>query len=289
MYDKLPRVRYITPQGFKDVSDITTTFRVYDNVVREGAYPNEVAVPETDRPDIFSHRIYGNSRMHWLLLNMNQLVNPFYDWVLGPASFDNYMEEKYPGYTLFLLDVTTATPFKGSFRTNDMIYSTGVTNAAAQPAYVSELKNARVVSYDPSYCRMVIEFTQKSAWVPAEGEYIAGKNTNAIGEETYYVAKIGKAIESQYAAHHFENSDGELLNPTVPASLHGKYISTDDLGFTFGATPLGRYILNDFGDYTVTNRDYEVEQNDDRRNIKVVSRRYLDNINRDVETLLNNG
>jgi hypothetical protein len=289
MYDKLPKLRYITPQGFKDVSDITTTFRVYPKVVEEGAFPNEVAVPETDRPDVFSHRIYGNSRMHWLLLNMNNKINPYYDWVLSPAAFDNYMQEKYPGYTLFLLDVSTATPFRGSFRTNDMIYATGVTSAASQPSYSNELKNARVVSYDPTYCRMVIEFTQKTAWVPTEGEYIAGRNTNALGESTYYVARIGKAIESQFAAHHFENTDGELLNPRVPASVHNTFISPNDLGFTFGQTPLGRYVLIDEGSYTITNREHEIMENDERRTIQVVSRRYLDSVERDVETLLNNG
>jgi hypothetical protein len=289
MYDKLPKLRYITPQGFKDVSDITTTFRVYPKVVEEGAFPNEVAVPETDRPDVFSHRIYGNSRMHWLLLNMNNKINPYYDWVLSPAAFDNYMQEKYPGYTLFLLDVSTATPFRGSFRTNDMIYATGVTSAASQPSYSNELKNARVVSYDPTYCRMVIEFTQKTAWVPTEGEYIAGRNTNALGESTYYVARIGKAIESQFAAHHFENTDGELLNPRVPASVHNTFISPNDLGFTFGQTPLGRYVLIDEGSYIITNREHEIRENDERRTIQVVSRRYLDSVERDVETLLNNG
>lgn len=289
MYDKLPRVRYITPQGFKEISDITTTFKVQQKVLEEGAYPIRVSVPETDRPEVFSHRVYGDSKMHWLILNLNNRTNPFYDWVLGPQSFENYMEEKYPGYTLFLTDVSGLNGFTGSFRINDIVYSTGSTFASAQPSIVSSLKNARVVSYDPSYCRLVIEFTQKTAWVPAEGEYITGQNTDILGTATYYVARIGKVIESQYAAHHFENLDGELLNPRVPAAYHNELMETSNFGFTFGSTPLGRYILEDFGSYTITNREYEIEVNDANRNIDMVSRSYLNNIERDVEMLLNNG
>ena len=289
MYNKIPRVRYITPQGFKELSDITTTFRVKTMAIEEGAFPIQGTVPDGDRPEIYSHRIYGKSEYHWLLLNMNEMVNPFYDWVLSSASLDNYIDEKYPGYTMFLLSVDGQNGFTGSFRTNDIVFATGVTNPALQPSVESSLKNARVVSFDPAYCRLVIEFTQKTAWYPQEGDYIAGSNANPRGEQNYYVAKIGKVIESPYAAHHFQNTDGELLNPSLPVALHNKFITDGDFGYTFGTTPLGRYIFEDYGSYTVTNREYEITENDGKRNITTVSVNYLRNIDRDVETLLNNG
>lgn len=287
MYDKLPRVRYITPQGYKEVSDITTTFRVTQKVIEEGAYPIDVSIPETDRPEVFAHRVYGNPRLHWVILNLNNKVNPFYEWVLSPQAFENYMAEKYPGYTLFLTDISGLRGFTGSFRTNDIVFSTGSTLASAQPSISDSLKNARVVSYDPVYCRLVIEFTQKTAWVPVEGEYVAGQNTDVLGNKTYYVARIGKVLESQFAAHHFVNSDGETLDPRIPIQYHNKFMETSDFGFTFGATPLGRYIIEDFGNYTVTNREHEIAVNDQNRNITMVSKSYLNNIERDVELLLN--
>lgn len=289
MYDKLPRVRYITPQGFAELSDITTTFKVRQKAIDEGAYPLNVSVPENDRPEVFSDRVYNRSDMHWMILNMNNMANPYYDWVLSPAAFDNFVDEKYPGYTIFLLDTNGVDAFEGSFRTNDIVFATTETNPDLQPSIQSSLKNARVVSYDPAYCRLVIEFTKKTEWVPAEGQYIAGANTNKVGEITYYVGKIGKVIESQYAAHHFENSDGELLNPTLPVSLHNKFVEEGDFGYTFGATPLGRYILEDFGDYTITNREYEIGVNDSHRNITLVPVKHLANIDRDIGTLLANG
>lgn len=271
------------------MSDITTTFKVRQKAIEDGAYPLNVSVPENDRPEVFSDRVYNRSDMHWMILNMNNMANPYYDWVLSPAAFDNFVEEKYPGYTLFLLDVNGTDAFEGSFRTNDIVFATGVTNPDEQPSIQSSLKNARVVSYDPAYCRLVMEFTKKTEWLPQEGQYIAGANTNKVGEITYYVAKIGKIIESQYAAHHFENSDSELLNPTLPASLHNEFIEEGDFGYTFGATPLGKYILEDFGDYTITNREYEIGVNDTHRNITLVPIKHLANIDRDIGTLLANG
>lgn len=288
MYDKLPTVRYLTPNGVQELSDITTTFKISQQVVDEGAYPIDAYVPDTDRPDVFSNRIYGDPSQYWTLLNLNDMVNPFYDWVLSPQAFENYMDEKYPGYTLFLLHVGGTLPFEGSFRTNDIVYTTGVSSAALQPSVQSSLENARVVSYDPTYCRLVIDLTQKTAWIPAEGTLIAGANVNSTGVTQYYVGMIGKVSETQYAAHHFETNLREVLNPRVPASFHKKLITENDFGFTFGSTPLGRYILEDFTGYTITNREHEIRTNDNRRNIVVVSKPYLANVNRDVERLLNN-
>lgn len=289
MYEKLPRVRYITPQGFKDMSDITTTIKVHQRVLDEGAYPINVSAYDTDRPEVFSDRVYHRSNLHWLILSMNKIVNPYYDWVLSPLAFDNFVDEKYPGYTIFLLDVNGVDGFTGSFRINDIVFATTETNSDLQPSIQSSLKNARVVSFDPAYCRLVIEFTKKTEWIPAEGDYIAGANTNNLGEITYYVGKIGKVVESQYAAHHFEDSNGELLNPTVPASLSNGFLGVENSGYTFGSTPLGRYILEDFGDYTVTNREYEIGINDSHRNITLISTNYIANVERDVTTFLANG
>lgn len=287
MYDKLPITRYATPQGYKNIADITTTIRIREKVVEEGAYPINVSVPDMDRPEVFANRVYGRSSTHWMILNLNNIVNPYYEWVLSPQSLDNYIDEKYPGYTMFLLEAGVTKPFLGSFRVNDIVFATGVTNPDLQPSVESSLKNARVVTYDPAYCRLVIEFTQKTAWIPVEGDYIAGANLDVAGVTHYYVAKIGKILESPFAAHHFED-DGVILNPTVPASLNNKFLSTSDFGYTFGATPLGRYILEDFGDYTVTNRDYEIEVNDSHRNIALISKPYIANIEKEVEASLNN-
>lgn len=288
MYEKLPIVNYLTPQGYRRMSDITVRFKVEQTVIDEGAFPLNVTINDTDRPDILAHRVYGDSTMNWVVLNLNNMINPYYDWVLSSVAMDNYLEEKYPGYTLFLTSIGGLTAFEGSFRTNDIVYATGVSSAAAQPSILDSLKNARVIEYDPQYCRLVIDLTLKTAWVPAEGDFIAGANANALGEQTYYVAKIGKVIASQYAAHHFENSDGEILNPRIPESLHGEYLTTSSFGFTFGATPIGRYILEDHTDGMVTNRDYEFKLNDEKRNIVLVEPAFMKNINRDIDTFLNN-
>lgn len=290
MYNRFPIARYPSTLGFGYQTDITTSMKVTEIAKEEGTQPINITIAETDRPEVFADRVYGNSEMHWLLLHLNKKVNPYYDWILPPTAFDNFVEEKYPGYTLFLTNVSGDEPFAGSFRLNDIVFATDEPNAELQPSIQSSLKNARVVSYDPIYCRLVMDFIQKTAWVPAEGDYIAGQNTDALGVSTYYVARIGKVISSPYALHHFENSDGVRMNPLLPITLQNKYIAAGDLdGFTFGDTLLGKYINLDTGNYVVTNREYEVAENDNNRNIEVVTKPFADKIRKNIEEVLKNG
>lgn len=268
------------------MTDITVRFDINQYLVEEKSLPLNSPVRDGERPEMFADRIYGDSNLHWVSLSMNNMINPYYDWVLSSSSFENYIDEKYPGYTMFLTDVSGTNAFGGSFRVNDIVYATGVTNADLQPSIQDSLKNGRVVSYDPTYCRLIIEFTQKTAWVPQEGDYIAGASKDKLGRPVYYVGKIGKVIESQYAAHHFENSDGEELNPRIPASLHEEFITASNLGFTFGATPLGRYIFEDYTTGMITNREYEIVENDKKRNVLVVKRSSLTDIQKDIESKL---
>lgn len=286
MYDKFPRVTYITPQGFKDMTDITVRFDVDQYLIEERSFPLNSTIRDGERPEMFAHRTYGDVNLHWVSLTINKLINPYYDWMLSSQSLENYISEKYPGYTMFLTDINGIDAFGGSFRINDIVYATGVTSASLQPAIQDSLKNGRVASYDPAYCKLVVEFTQKTAWVPQEGDYIAGASKNRLGVPVYYVAKIGKVIESPYAAHHFENSDGEELNPRIPSSLHNEYLTSTDMGFTFGATPIGRYIFEDYTVGMVTNREYEIEKNDEKRNILIVNKSSLGNLEKDIENKL---
>jgi hypothetical protein len=290
MYDKFPITTYFSRYGFVPQTDITTAVKVLDVAIDEGSQPINLPISEMDRPEIFADKVYGNSNLHWLSLHLNGKVNPYYDWILSPSSFDNYIGEKYPGYTLFLTSTDGTKGFTGSFRVNDIVFATEQTNPELQPSVQSSLKNSRVISFDPLHCRLVIELVQKTAWIPVEGEYIAGSNADELGNVRYFVGRVGKVIESPYAMHHFEDANGTLLDPMLPLNKQSGYISPSSLsGHTFGDTMLGRYINEDLTTYSITNIEYEGRENDNKRNILVLTKPAADRVNRQVTENLVNG
>lgn len=66
----------------QDLKDNAVTF--YDYVVEDGETPENVA-----------HRFYGNSNRHWIVLMMNNVVHPQFDWPLNTNSLELYINKKY--------------------------------------------------------------------------------------------------------------------------------------------------------------------------------------------------
>lgn len=55
----------------------------------------EYLVEDGDTPDIVAHKIYGSSENHWVLLLLNELLHPQFDWPLDTLSLYKFIDIKY--------------------------------------------------------------------------------------------------------------------------------------------------------------------------------------------------
>jgi hypothetical protein len=76
-----PLVRYQF-RNFPLYKNKSTVF--YDHVVEEG-----------ERPDITADTFYGDSTLSWVVLFVNEIIDPLYDWPLDYLDFKNYISNKY--------------------------------------------------------------------------------------------------------------------------------------------------------------------------------------------------
>ena len=56
-------------------------------------YPYDVQ--DTDTPEIIAHKIYGSIERHWIILSLNQIIDPQWDWPLNHDNFIKYVNNKY--------------------------------------------------------------------------------------------------------------------------------------------------------------------------------------------------
>ena len=68
---------------------------VADDVVRYFGY----SIPEAERPDITSYKIYGDVKFTWLIFLINDIHDPIYDWPLGTREFVTFIKSKYGSIT----------------------------------------------------------------------------------------------------------------------------------------------------------------------------------------------
>ena len=64
---------------------------VVDHVVQYFPY----SIPEAERPDITSFKIYGDVKYTWLIFLINDIQDPIYDWPLGSREFVTFIQSKY--------------------------------------------------------------------------------------------------------------------------------------------------------------------------------------------------
>lgn len=52
-------------------------------------------IQEGDTPEIIAHKYYGDSYRYWIVLFVNQIVDPQWDWPMNSTTFNSYIQDKY--------------------------------------------------------------------------------------------------------------------------------------------------------------------------------------------------
>jgi hypothetical protein len=66
----------------KKFKENTSVFQKYD--IRDG-----------DTPESIAYKLYGSAEKHWIVLAMNDIIDPQYDWPLNQITLGNFVDSKY--------------------------------------------------------------------------------------------------------------------------------------------------------------------------------------------------
>ena len=98
-FSSIPNVDYdingTEPNQFRAVTNIMSRVRFKPSVIENitDYYPYKVL--EGERPDIVSYKKYGTVAYSYLILLINDIVDPLFDWPLPSRQFENYIIEQY--------------------------------------------------------------------------------------------------------------------------------------------------------------------------------------------------
>lgn len=71
--------RFTMEQSFKDNASVYYKYNIQDS----------------DTPEIVAAKIYDSPERHWMVLMMNDMLDPTYDWPLDQRTIINYIDSKY--------------------------------------------------------------------------------------------------------------------------------------------------------------------------------------------------
>ena len=74
---------------------LTFKFNFNDTFVNNSVVYYDYIVPEGETPEILADKFYNSSERHWIILMLNNIVNPLMDWPMSYFSLNKYINSKY--------------------------------------------------------------------------------------------------------------------------------------------------------------------------------------------------
>jgi len=91
LYENYPTINY---NGFV-VKDITIKLGVLDHLKNVVSVYENYIIENGDTPEIVAHKFYDDAELHWIILMMNDIIDPLFDWPLDIKAFDAYVTANY--------------------------------------------------------------------------------------------------------------------------------------------------------------------------------------------------
>jgi len=97
LFQKFPNITYdVDGDGSsKYVVDILRRIKIRVEVLLDGAIFYNYPTQEGDTPEIIADKYYGSAQYHWVVMLMNNIIHPTYDFVLNDSNFESYISGKY--------------------------------------------------------------------------------------------------------------------------------------------------------------------------------------------------
>ena len=76
-------------------TNIMVRAKLRDSIKKNALVYYTYDVKDTDTPEIVAEKYYGDANRHWIVMFANNIIDPFYDWVLPNPEFIKYIIAKY--------------------------------------------------------------------------------------------------------------------------------------------------------------------------------------------------
>ena len=97
-FDHFPLTYYSLYDDVSNVkigTNITTRVRISDEAKNKIAIYDEYDIRDGETPEIVADRFYNNPQLHWIILHVNDILDPRFDWPLSVNNLLKFCEGKY--------------------------------------------------------------------------------------------------------------------------------------------------------------------------------------------------
>ena len=97
-FNFFPKTTYYKSKDSTSVdilTNITARYNFNDGLKQNAATYYKYKIKDGDTPEILAFKFYGSPEKHWIILAMNNIIDPIYEWPLAQRTIGKFIEAKY--------------------------------------------------------------------------------------------------------------------------------------------------------------------------------------------------
>lgn len=250
-FDKLPQIQYDVNRSLIAPKYVTSTnifFRVryiQDTLNNIDSY-FVAEIEDGETPEIIAEKAYGDAGAAWMITIANQIIDPQWEWPLSYNEFQKYIVNRYGSQENAL---TTYHHFEM------------VVKRTLNPDNVTTEKRYRIVSNN---------VIQNILTVPFNYYYPKPIDANLITTDTTLVTADTIDYKADQDYDPYEKHDFSVLGIQPGSLAFTQYVNTYNID--------GKTVVEIVNGNAVSNYEWEDQQNEAKRFIKIVKKEYYERI-----------
>ena len=298
-FRQFPKIQYDFNQDgvINNVVDIFRQVRPLQNFVDEFSAYQYITIPDGDRPDIVSRRLYGTSDFYWTFFIINDFLHDgIGTWPMSMADLNEYIAKEYEGFALEtrprLVRNTDdgVTEFRNSLAGR---FSVGQTMTGATSGATGKLMRK-----DIYLNQLIVQDVTGTFLGEGDGntlENVSGNRIDEQGDITVDTVQVWKAWKYADAPHHYyKTGDGKEDKITNPDRSTSYGIEAHVSNANFFSIPDDAVLAlqlqegSEAAPQYVSNRQYVFDLNEERSKIRVIDPNHIGKFNDAFRALIKN-
>ena len=303
------------------LTDITTNVRIRKEVLENVTLYDEYDILEGETPEIIAEKIYGNPELHWVIMIVNQRYDHYRDFPLTTNELEQHCINTYGEDNIYtvhhyekngiiteaLATMKIPNDVYSKIKINDFIVNEPIASAKIM-TNVHEFSLSNAKNKEKASASVLIKLYDAQHTVATGENYIGTARIYTMSSTSVALGDIslnaGKSISDIRSIYRDTNSymvNLQLITSTYSTVGvlvdYGRFSTSQFItvkGVREGsyeaianyAIPQNGFVLND-NYFDITNYMHEVNENEKKRRIKIISPRLIDRIITEFQKLIN--
>jgi hypothetical protein len=103
-FETLPKVVYTDQKkNSKVYTNLLARVSVKPTLLDNSVIYYKYDIQDGDTPEIIAHKYYGDVYRYWIVLYVNQILDPQWGWPVTSNAFEDYVRNKYPNMSYYVI------------------------------------------------------------------------------------------------------------------------------------------------------------------------------------------